>query len=213
MAMTPLLAEVTYIVSRKERSHPGVFGQRGANATAYGLFNTAFAGGLLVGPLWGGFVMQAVGWGTMGWTLGVLALAGGTVAALVGGGGVGGKGVWGEESEGGGGWGVKVRAWWARCKGTGVVGEVLSGFVFSGIQGTHGLVKGEHGRMHTSGALRAGSGWYTSCILGLDGTQVLHLALRRLVGWLGGWHIDFSLDLVGGFPLYLRFPSFLPSSV
>ena len=24
-------------------------------------------------------------------------------------------GVWGEESEGGGGWGVKVRGWWARC--------------------------------------------------------------------------------------------------
>ena len=161
-----------------------------------------------------GRVRDAGGWvGHDGVDVGGAGAGGGDGGGVVGGRVGWREGVWGEESEGGGGWGVKVRAWWARCKGTGVVGEVLSGFVFSGIQGTHGLVKGEHGRMHTSGALRAGSGWYTSCILGLDGTQVLHLALRRLVGWLGGWHIDFSLDLVGGFPLYLRFPSFLPSSV
>lgn len=91
MAMTPLLAEVTYIVHVKERARPGVFGGRSAYATAYGLFNTAFAGGLLIGPIWGGFVVQGSGWGAMGWTLAVLALVGAMVAALLVGGWVGGK--------------------------------------------------------------------------------------------------------------------------
>lgn len=89
MAMTPLLAEITYIINVKEKSHPGVFGRRGAYATAYGLFNTAFAGGMLVGPIWGGFVTQGSGWGTTGWTLAVLALVGAGVAALLIGGWVG----------------------------------------------------------------------------------------------------------------------------
>lgn len=86
MAMTPLLAEITYIINVKEESHPGVFGGRGAYATAYGLFNTAFAGGMLVGPIWGGFVTQGSGWGTMGWSLAILALVGAGVAALMVGG-------------------------------------------------------------------------------------------------------------------------------
>lgn len=91
MAMTPLLAEITYIINVKEKSHPGIFGRRGAYATAYGLFNTAFAGGMLVGPIWGGFVTQGSGWGTMGWTLAILALVGAAVAALLIGGWVGKK--------------------------------------------------------------------------------------------------------------------------
>ncbi len=97
MAMTPLLAEVTYVVANKEKTHPGIFGRRGAYATAYGLFNVAFAGGMLVGPLWAGFVVQTSGWGTMGWTLGVLALVAAVVAALQVGGWVGRKG---ERSQG-----------------------------------------------------------------------------------------------------------------
>ena len=68
-AMTPLLAEITYVVYHKEQTHPGAFGGRGAYATAYGLFNTAFAGGMLAGPLWSGLVTQKAGWGTMCWTL------------------------------------------------------------------------------------------------------------------------------------------------
>ena len=68
-AMTPLLAEIAYVVNHKEQTHPGAFGGRGAYATAYGLFNTAFAGGMLAGPLWSGLVTQKAGWGTMCWTL------------------------------------------------------------------------------------------------------------------------------------------------
>ena len=36
LGMTPLLAEITYLVSHKEKTHPGAFGGKGAYATAYG---------------------------------------------------------------------------------------------------------------------------------------------------------------------------------
>jgi len=88
MAMTPLLAEITYVVGDKEQSHPGAFGGKGAYATAYGLFNMAFAGGMLVGPIWGGFVTQSKGWGTMCWSLAILSISGAIVAELWVGGGV-----------------------------------------------------------------------------------------------------------------------------
>ena len=74
MVMTPLLAEITYIIDTKEKHHPGLFGQKGAYAQAYGLFNCAFAGGMLVGPLWAGAVVDKQGWGTMCLTLGIFAV-------------------------------------------------------------------------------------------------------------------------------------------
>lgn len=89
MAMTPLLAEITYVVGHKEGTHPGAFGGRGAYATAYGLFNTAYAGGMLIGPIWGGFVTLKAGWGTMCWSLAVLSVAGAVVSGLWTGGWVG----------------------------------------------------------------------------------------------------------------------------
>ena len=82
MAMTPLLAEITYVVGHKEKSHPGAFGGKGAYALGYGLFNAAFAGGMLIGPIWGGFVTQEKGWATLCWTLAVLSIAGAVVAEL-----------------------------------------------------------------------------------------------------------------------------------
>lgn len=72
LCMPPLMAEVTYVVEAKEKKNPGLFGKQGAYAQAYGLFNTAFATGALVGPLWAGFVEQKAGWGTMAWSLGLL---------------------------------------------------------------------------------------------------------------------------------------------
>ncbi|KAL8830915.1 MAG: hypothetical protein Q9170_005517 [Blastenia crenularia] len=74
VVMTPLLAEITYILDEKEKHHPGLFGEKGAYAQAYGLFNCAFAGGMLVGPLWAGFVVEKAGWGTMCLSLGILAV-------------------------------------------------------------------------------------------------------------------------------------------
>ena len=72
MAMTPLLAEITYLVAAKEEKRPGIFGEKGAYAQAYALFNTSFAGGTLIGPLWAGFISAQAGWGTMAWSLGLL---------------------------------------------------------------------------------------------------------------------------------------------
>jgi MFS family permease len=72
LVMPPLMAEVTLIVSDREREEPGIFGDKSAFAQAYALFNMAYAAGTCLGPLWAGFVAQTAGWGTMAWTLGLL---------------------------------------------------------------------------------------------------------------------------------------------
>lgn len=68
----PLMAEISYVVSAKEKARPGAYGKGGAYAQAYGLFNMAWAGGALVGPIWAGFIEKQAGWGTMAWSLGLL---------------------------------------------------------------------------------------------------------------------------------------------
>ncbi|KAL8832710.1 MAG: hypothetical protein Q9191_000111 [Dirinaria sp. TL-2023a] len=87
MVITPLLAEFTYVVDAEERRRgPHSFGDRGAYAQAYGLFMTAFAGGMLVGPLWAGLIVTAAGWETMAWTLGLLSAVSAVPAGLITGG-------------------------------------------------------------------------------------------------------------------------------
>lgn len=75
----PIMAEISMVVEAKERKAqraglPSPFGKGGAYAQAYALFNIAWAAGALVGPFWGGFVYQSAGWGTMGWSLGLLSV-------------------------------------------------------------------------------------------------------------------------------------------
>jgi MFS family permease len=72
LAFPPLMAEISYVVVAKEKARPGAYGKGGAYAQAYGLFNMAFAGGTLIGPIWAGFVKNTAGWSTMAWTLGLL---------------------------------------------------------------------------------------------------------------------------------------------
>lgn len=72
LSFPPLTAEVSYIVTANERARPGIYGPGGAHGQAYSLFNVAFAAGSMIGPLWGGFVKNAAGWGTMTWSLGLL---------------------------------------------------------------------------------------------------------------------------------------------
>lgn len=72
IGLPPLLAEVSYLIDAEQREHPGVFGNNGAVAQGYGLFNSAFAAGSLVGPIWAGMIRDNYGWGTMSWSLGVL---------------------------------------------------------------------------------------------------------------------------------------------
>ena len=61
-----------------------------AYAQAYGLFTSAYALGMLLGPLWAGNVAQQAGWGTMSLSLGILS----GVCALPAGIWVGGEGGW-----------------------------------------------------------------------------------------------------------------------
>ncbi|KAJ9632080.1 hypothetical protein H2203_000481 [Taxawa tesnikishii (nom. ined.)] len=74
IVLTPLMAEIAYTVEAKAAKRPpGFYGKSGAYAQAYGLFNMAFAGGCLVGPLVAGLIQNAAGWGTMTIVLGCLA--------------------------------------------------------------------------------------------------------------------------------------------
>ena len=107
-AMVPLMAEVTYVVEARERKAPGCFGERGAYAQAYALFNVFFAAGTLIGPIWGGFVVGGAGWGVMSLTLGLLALVTSVPVVVYTGGVWTRKGKAGVEGgEGGGGGGVR----------------------------------------------------------------------------------------------------------
>jgi MFS family permease len=62
---TPSISEISHISN--ERGN-------GRHAQAYALFNMAFSGGFLIGPLGGGFITKAKGWNTMVTGLGVLAI-------------------------------------------------------------------------------------------------------------------------------------------
>lgn len=73
LILVPLMAEIMYAVTAKaEKRPPGYFGKGGAYAQAYGLFNMAFAGGSMAGPLLAGLVNQKYGWGTTTLVLGCL---------------------------------------------------------------------------------------------------------------------------------------------
>ncbi|KAF2820459.1 MFS transporter-like protein [Ophiobolus disseminans] len=76
LTFPPIMAEISSVVEAKEKSmlargHAG-FGPGGAYAQAYALFNVAFAGGCMVGPLLAGFIVENKGWTTMAWVLGLV---------------------------------------------------------------------------------------------------------------------------------------------
>ena len=72
VGMTPLTTEVSMIVDEIEQDSPGIFGERGALAQAFGLTNVAFAVGSLIGPVWGGFMKEQLGWSNMTLSMGLL---------------------------------------------------------------------------------------------------------------------------------------------
>jgi MFS family permease len=65
----PIMVEISCIVEDVMSQHPGIFVKGGATAFAYGLSNSAFAAGAMVGPFLGGWVRDMYGWATMGWAL------------------------------------------------------------------------------------------------------------------------------------------------
>ncbi|GKZ32627.1 hypothetical protein AbraIFM66950_002152 [Aspergillus brasiliensis] len=70
--MPPLLVEASYIVQEKEAQDPNIFGKGGAMALAYGILNSAYAAGTIVGPFFAGFIRESAGWKTMTWALALL---------------------------------------------------------------------------------------------------------------------------------------------
>ena len=75
LVLTPMMAEITYAVDAKASRHPpGFFGKNGAYAQAYSLFNMAWAGGCLVGPLLSGLVNQRAGWAVTTLILGIVSI-------------------------------------------------------------------------------------------------------------------------------------------
>ncbi|KAJ4350904.1 hypothetical protein N0V95_004298 [Ascochyta clinopodiicola] len=65
LTFPPIMAEISSVVETKEKnmlaSGRAGFGPGGAYAQAYGLFNMAFAGGCMVGPLLAGFIVEDKG--------------------------------------------------------------------------------------------------------------------------------------------------------
>jgi MFS family permease len=67
-----LMVEVSYVIREKEEKTPEIWGKGGALALAYGILNSAFAGGSLAGPFLAGFIRESAGWGTMAWALALI---------------------------------------------------------------------------------------------------------------------------------------------
>ena len=74
MVLTPVWSDTIYLVDEKSKQDPGIFGERGAYAQAFGLMNMAYAIGSVLGPLLGGWLMEEVGWNRI--TLGAGVLSG-----------------------------------------------------------------------------------------------------------------------------------------
>ncbi|RMZ67379.1 vesicular amine transporter [Pyrenophora seminiperda CCB06] len=76
MTFAPIMAEISAVTEAKEKrlleSGRAGFGKGGAFAQAYALFNVAFAGGCMAGPLLAGFIAEDSGWPTMAAVLGTL---------------------------------------------------------------------------------------------------------------------------------------------
>ncbi len=64
-SVSPILVSIDETLDSKESESPGAFGKGGAVALAYGLVNSAFAAGALLGPFVGGYIRSLAGWGTM----------------------------------------------------------------------------------------------------------------------------------------------------
>lgn len=73
LCIPALYVETQHVLDDMERTQPGVFGEKGAVAQAFGIQTMAQFMGLTLGPLWGGFLEYQYGWKTMSLTLGVLA--------------------------------------------------------------------------------------------------------------------------------------------
>ncbi|PYH96206.1 MFS amine transporter [Aspergillus ellipticus CBS 707.79] len=80
LQLVSLMAEVSNVTEQYEREFPGILGAQGGTAQAYGLFNVAWSGGQVLGPLLAGLLVDRAGWAAMVTTLGVMS---GCIAVMV----------------------------------------------------------------------------------------------------------------------------------
>lgn len=66
------MTEVSQVVVDYETDNPGAFGEKNPVAQAYALYNMAFAGGQLLGPILAGGIRIRAGWSAMTLVLGLL---------------------------------------------------------------------------------------------------------------------------------------------
>lgn len=66
------MTEVSQVVGDYEADFPGAFGDKSPVAQAYALFNMAFAGGQLLGPILAGAIRVWAGWNTMTLIIGLV---------------------------------------------------------------------------------------------------------------------------------------------
>lgn len=60
-----LMVMVNGVAEQVERDYPGIFGEQGGTGRAYGLYNVAWSGGQVVGPLVAGYLAALGGWPLM----------------------------------------------------------------------------------------------------------------------------------------------------
>jgi MFS family permease len=84
LAITPLMAEMTYAIDEREAEQPGFWGEKGVYGIAYGLWTTAFALGGTVGSIMAGYLNAGPGWGTTTWSLAIWAAVGALVSLGLG---------------------------------------------------------------------------------------------------------------------------------
>lgn len=76
LIISPLAAELSFVVEEMERKNPSIFGRSGAYGQAFALFNCAMALATICGPVWAGLIASEFGWDTATWTLAVLCASG-----------------------------------------------------------------------------------------------------------------------------------------
>ena len=81
--LAPLASDMSFVVEQLSEENPGLLDSAGAYAQAYSIFNSGLAAGLVIGPLWAGFIYSKTNWAIMNGTLaGICALVSVPVVGL-----------------------------------------------------------------------------------------------------------------------------------
>ncbi len=81
LSVAPIASDLTSAVEAMDRQQADLFGDAGAFAQGFALFNCALAAGIVLGPLWTSFAEGGLGWANMNLCLAVFALTGAVIVA------------------------------------------------------------------------------------------------------------------------------------